>query len=250
MGATQSREIVLIGASNAARGLGYAIAELRARSPSPPRILAALGRGRSFGLSSSVLGRRLPSVLECGLWNAISAPTHALICDVGNDLAYGVEPERVVGWVRETALRLSSAKLAIVALPVARLRTTPNWRLRLVARAIFPTRSFDFESLLDSVERVDRELAELARELGATRVDVDPRWYGLDPIHFASWKSREVWNRLCAPFGDRVREPNSNFISRASCELLVPERRRLLGFEQRGAQPCRRFADGGELSLF
>jgi hypothetical protein len=250
MAQAQRSEVVLLGASNLARGLASVVGLVRARTDVAPRMLAALGRGRSLGLESSFCGRRLPSVLECGLWRELDRPTHALVCDVGNDLAYGVEPERVVEWLRETLRRLQGARIVLASLPIAKLRSIPRWQVRIWSKLIFPSHAIDPSSVVARAEELDRSIAQVARESGATLVALDPRWYFLDPIHFAPWRRREVWRAIVAPLGPASSTARSDWSFGVRAPLLVPERRRLWGVEQRGRQPCYRWPDGAQLNLF
>src|SRR5687768_7415205 len=97
--------VVLVGASNMTRGLGVLRALSAQACGMPHEVLAAIGMGRSYGLPSSILGRRLPPLLECGLWDALDRRPRrdlvALVGDVGNDLLYGQDVEVILRWVDE-----------------------------------------------------------------------------------------------------------------------------------------------------
>jgi hypothetical protein len=240
---------VLVGASNLAQGLGFALEETHARIGAATSVFAVCGRGRSYGTSSSFLGRGLPSVQDCGLWRALEArPRAGLLADVGNDLAYGVEPARVLGWVRTTAERLAAERLVIAGLPRARLERLSRAAIVVWGRLIFPTRSLDPQRVRASIVELDEGLTELARELGATKVELDPRWYGLDPIHFRPSARAEAWATLLAPFGPR-REGVLRLPPRSTAGL-APEVSTFFGAIRRRDQPCRRSNDGGSLSLY
>lgn len=240
--------MVLIGASNLAQGLGCALDETLARIGPATRVLAAGGRGRSYGLWSSFLARGLPAALECGLWRALEEPPRAaLLSDVGNDLAYGVEPGQVLEWVRTAAARLGAERLVLAGLPCARLASLSPAAIALWGRVIFPTRRIDARRILEQALELDRGLACLARELGATRVELPARWYGLDPIHVARRARREAWSALCAGFGERGHAPVRPFSSGLG---LAAEERTLFGVRLRRAQPCWRSPEGAELWLF
>jgi len=61
---------VLIGASNLTRGMATALQTVQTIWHPPVEMLVAAGLGRSYGLTSRILGRSLPSILSCGLWES------------------------------------------------------------------------------------------------------------------------------------------------------------------------------------
>ena len=115
-----ARRVVLLGASNLTKGIGTVVETACRTWGQPLEVHAALGHGRSYGRTTSLLGRQLPGILECGLWPALErtpgVPTAALVTDIGNDLLYG-EPVgqivglgrglRSIGWPRPTRGRWS-----------------------------------------------------------------------------------------------------------------------------------------------
>ena len=68
---TPVRRVVLLGASNLTRGISTVVATAQRVWGQPLEVLAALGHGRSYGIESRVLGRRLPGILNSGLWEAL-----------------------------------------------------------------------------------------------------------------------------------------------------------------------------------
>ena len=124
---------VLLGASNVTFALRTWVARLRAAAGGPVEVLAACGNGRSYGKWSRLLYvRRLPGIVECGLWEALAArpplPTVALVADVGNDILYQEEPVRIAAWVGACVERLA----AHGARPVLTLGSMPVIRIRLL----------------------------------------------------------------------------------------------------------------------
>src|SRR5690606_17242178 len=74
------RRVVMLGASNLTRGVSTVLATAQAYwGANPVDALFALGHGRSYGITTNVLGRILSSIRDCGLWKALddrpSAPT-------------------------------------------------------------------------------------------------------------------------------------------------------------------------------
>ncbi len=89
--------LVIIGASNVTLSLPVIWAGV-AGSSSPRRLLVAAGHGRSFALPNTVLGRMLPSILECGLWNALGElQSHGVVTGRRERNREGLP----VGWVSD-----------------------------------------------------------------------------------------------------------------------------------------------------
>lgn len=93
-GELPTRRVVLLGASNIARSLSIVFDSARNAWGSPLDIVAATGHGRSYGMSSRVLGRTLPGILQSGL-NAnvtdLAKQYEATMIEPARDW-YGVDP--------------------------------------------------------------------------------------------------------------------------------------------------------------
>jgi hypothetical protein len=148
--------VVLVGASNLTRYLPTVLAHARAAFGGPLEVLTANGLGRSYGTPSSVLGRVLPGIVPCGLWNALDAaaeraplPTAALVTDIGNDLVYGRTPDEVAGWVETVLARLAAhaARTVVTALPIASIETLGPRRFALVRAVLFPSHRIDLDTV-------------------------------------------------------------------------------------------------------
>jgi hypothetical protein len=105
-----TERLVLLGACNLARGLHTVMTLAERREGRPLQVFAAAGHGRSYGARSRVLGRSLPGILECALWDELlrqpKLPTRAVVADVGNDIVYGVTNDRILEWVEVRGRRL------------------------------------------------------------------------------------------------------------------------------------------------
>ena len=110
------RRVVVLGASNVARNSALIVETIRRSAPEPAEILIAAGHGRSYGLSTCVVGRRLSSIGACNLWRAWAArsslPTSAVVTDVGNDVMYGVPVDVILAWVARCLERFADAGAA------------------------------------------------------------------------------------------------------------------------------------------
>lgn len=176
--------------------------------------MVAAGHGRSFGMPNTVLGRTLPSILECGLWNALDQPApassmHAIITDIGNDLLYGVGSEQILKWVQETMDRLNerSASLVMTGLPIASLQTLSERRFRFFRRLLFPESTLTLNTALSDGTRLHEQLLESSRSQGIRCLTPERQWYGFDPIHLRRRCRREAWSHYlsgCLPEFDIV----------------------------------------------
>ena len=254
-----SRRVVLLGASNLTRGIATVLETARSVWGRPLDVLAALGHGRSYGMRSTVLGRTLPSTLNCGLWDALAqrpaVPTAALITDIGNDLLYEAPVERIVDWVGQCLDRLLAigARVAISRLPVANIAALSELRFRLLRRAMFPLGRLDFATISARACELDQRIVELARTRGVGLVEQQTLWYGWDPIHIRRRYWASAWGQMLAPWtvAESMAEPaRASFFDELYLRLLAPQERRWLGIAQRRRQPCGGLRDGTLVSYY
>jgi hypothetical protein len=254
--------VVLLGASNLATGLPTALRTARAAlGPGPMEVLVAAGHGRSYGRWSRVGVRGLPGILECGLWPALSrsavSRTHAVVTDIGNDLAYGASPADVAGWVSGCVERLATAGADIVLtlLPAHSLARLTPWQYHLVKAIMFPGRRLPFPALHDRVREVNERLSRLASALAVPTVKlVEPsaHWYGADRIHVRRSRQSLVWSEILSRWEtapDRGTVPGQ-LLTLACRYRIAPERRTVLGVTLRRRQPSAVLADGTPVSLY
>jgi len=253
------RRLVLLGASNLLRGFSSVVRAAREAWGDPIDVMAALGHGRSYGLSSSVFSRVLPPITGCGLWDALAgrppAPARAIVTDVGNDIIYGAMPEQILGWVDLSLRRLqeAGAEVVVAGLPMERLERM-SWPGYATMRTVF----FPIHRWLPLREALARARAlaagveDLAARHGATYVAQQGEWYGLDPIHVRPARWASAWRAILfaghAPppaLGDAAGSPSA-----VRLYLARPERQRLLGRAQQRAQPALMLPGGGSVSLY
>lgn len=244
--------IVLLGASNATIGLRAAVDALRARYGPALEIVCALGHGRSYGTPSSFLVRRLPGIVGSGLWSALEArparAQHVLLTDIGNDLAFGVEPRTILGWLETVLARLEPGAASVVlgALPLENLRALSAFEFGFWSRFLFPRHGLQRELVLERAERLDAGVRALARERGHRLVAPAADWYGRDPIHIRPSARARAWQTYVGPPGP-ARAPSP--VRMPTWWRLVPERRWILGVPGGRAQPALQLADGTSVAL-
>lgn len=253
------KRVVLLGASNLARGMSTIFETTRLLWSEPVEIFSALGHGRSYGLTTRVLGRELPGIVECGLWRALEqAPpveTFALLTDIGNDLAYGAPVETILDWVRTCLDRLAArdARITMTELPLASVRTLSPRRFKLLRALLFPGLELDLETVLAEAEALNAALVQLAAEREIRLIFPEKTWFGFDPIHIKARHWRAAWEAILGSWrgaGRPVALARPSLRRWLYLRTRAPESRRLFGFAQHRAQPSARLADGTTISLF
>ena len=253
------RRVVLLGASNLTRAISTVVATAGAYWGRPLEIVAALGHGRSYGMHSSVLGRRLPGILQCGLWQALqdrpAVPTAAVVTDIGNDLLYGAPPQRVADWVKECLDRLLEleARIVLTRLPSSAIESISPWRFNFLKSCFFPSCHLSLDEVLRRADLLDQELQSICAERGIPMAAHRQEWYGFDPIHIKLRHWRAAWGEILSPWHDGRPLPEIPRPARLRwlyLRRLVPQQRWLLGISRRCPQPSGKLLDGSTVALY
>jgi hypothetical protein len=243
--------VVAIGASNLTRGFQTVVATARTAWGPDVRVVAALGHGRSYGADSSFLFRRLPGILQSGIWQQLEStpavPTRALVTDVGNDIVYGFPPEQILAWVDEALTRLArvSDDVVLTDLPMDGIRRLSPAKFYMVRSVFFPSCRLSFEALVATAEQVNAGLAELAANR-ARFLHLEPSWYGFDPIHIRPSLWPAAWQEV---LGVSCPIPQSR-IEALRLYAMRPELQWVFGVEQRTTQAGAQLRDGGRVWLY
>jgi hypothetical protein len=254
-----TRRVVLLGASNLTKGIGTVLETAYRVWGRPLEVVSALGHGRSYGRVSSVLGRQLPGILECGLWQVLGrspgAPTAGLVTDIGNDLLYGESVEHIAGWLEQCLDRLAAvgARTVVTLLPVDNLRTLSRARFAMMRTIFFPQSRVSLETISQRAHALNEHARRLAVDRGFGWVVQRTSWYGFDPIHIKPRQRPLAWQEILAWWSasSELSQPVRSTLARTLyLRSRVPERRRVLGFEQRGLQPSGRLNDGTTVAIY
>ncbi len=225
----------------------------------PLEFFIAMGHGRSYGVRTCILGRTLPGIDECGLWEALprggDRPTYALVSDVGNDIAFGYELQAIGSWVEHCLDRLLEidARIVMTLLPTASLAALPPWRYEVVRRVLFPMSSLSFNDAVSAAEVLNERLRALGDGRGVRLREPPRSWYGFDAIHI---KRRQLPLAWAGVFGGWLDEPRAAGRLRWSLRRwwslrrMTPQRWWLLGVPLGRGQPAGRLPDGSTVSLF
>jgi hypothetical protein len=256
--AAATRRVVLIGASNLTKGIGTVLHTAYRAWGKPLAVLTALGHGRSYGMTNSVLGRRLPGILECGLWSDLARndlPTAALVTDIGNDLLYEASVDTIAQWVQRCFDRLvaARARTVVTLLPADNLQTLSRARYTLLRSVLFPFSRLSWEEARDRALALNERLRSLANERNFGVVVQRAEWYGFDPIHIKRACRPEAWRQILAAWtqhGELPLAARGPLKHTLYLQSRVPAERRLWGLEQRAMQPSARLGDGTTVSIY
>jgi hypothetical protein len=237
--------IVLLGASNLTYGFPLIVESLHATFGEVD-LLAAHGHGRSYGNWSRVLGRGLPGIRACGLWEQLSAasaqrPPLGLITDVGNDLLYGREPATLLDWIDECARRLRDAGAAVTisGVPLESVKRMSAPRYHATRMCFFPGSGVGWPAMRRMVDELDAGLREIVARYEGAFVEPLREWYGVDPIHVSRRHRASAWQRILSAWPDAtvtMRRPT--LVRASSLWRLRPHQRRMFGREQQAPQPA------------
>ncbi len=252
--------VVALGASNLTRGFRLVVARAERHFSGPVEVVAALGHGRSYASRAAFLGRRLPGILECGVWRRLGEaprlPTRALVTDVGNDILYGAPPDAILGWVRECVQRLKAhgAEVVLTDLPMASLSRLESPRFVVFRSILVPSCRLSLAEAQSRAFDVQEGLVRLAAEESVDLVRLRSEWYGIDPIHIRPRHWAAAWDEI---FGGGSRLPGApsprsgpRFVDWLRLYVARPETWWLLGSERHGRQPAVTLPGGTSVFLF
>jgi len=251
--------LVVLGASNLTRGLRAVVGVARERWGPEVEVFAALGLGRSYGASSRILIRTLPGILQSGLWDELhrrpSAPTRAVISDIGNDILYGSTPEQIAAWVEKCVVRLRrhGAEIVLTDLPLASIRRLSPAKFIAFRTFLWPQCRLSNRETLARAEAVVVALRAIATTHGLRFFELRPERYGFDPVHFRPSVWVRAWREiLCGEHADPAspRVPLPDWRETLRLYTWPPDRRWLAGLEQRRPQAGIWLPGGARLWLY
>lgn len=254
-----TRRVILLGASNVVRAFPTLVETVRRTWREPIDFMVAMGHGRSYGQDSAVLGRKISGIFPCALWQDLqeraALPTVALITDIGNDLLYGVTPDRLVNWVEQCVDRLVNvgATTVVTQLPTESMERLGKRRFAFFRSVLFPSSSLTLTEARQCVREINRRLDALAESRKISVIPVSGAWYGFDPIHVMRRSFRAAWPTILADWLDeagQVAFARSSLLMTAYLATLAPLEYSRFGIKRCVAQPCARFIDGTTISLY
>ncbi len=252
--------LILLGASNLTLSLRLVTHLMQQRFSGPSEILAAVGHGRAYGLANQVLLRGLPGIAASGLWPQLNSPpllpTYALLTDIGNDILFGSNPEKIlqqVEWCIEQ-LQKQSAQIVVTNLPMASIEDLSERRYTFYRNIFYPFCRLSRSETVSRARVVYQGLIDLASCRNFTLYEQEPVWFGPDGIHVHYWKRRAFYRDILAQFP--LFSAGETFEGSNNALLLTWQRRpkfaykTLLGRPIYCLQPSGRLIDGTRISKY
>ena len=243
-GSTEKQSVVLLGASNLTLGWKPAVRALQHVVPGEIDLRVCLGMGRSYIDWSAVLIRRLPGIIQCGLWENLPATGSAaplvLMTDIGNDIVYMRDPEEIFQTVEECLSRIKAwrpdARIAMTGLPLPSVEAMGRARFLLMRTILFPGCMMTFQQICERSRALNALLESYTRKHQIPFIQPEGAWYHIDPIHvipplrekvfrqfFSLWKPGEI--------------AKSDVLTAVTPALPATAERTVAGFARRTSQP-------------
>lgn len=133
-------------------------------------------------------------------------------------------------------------------LPVDAIRKLKNSAFIAVRTLIAPKCRLTLREAVDTTERVNEGLAQMADRRRLRFVPMRPEWYGVDPIHIRPSLWHPAWQHILGD--DIVAAGRASWREAMGLYCMLPERQTLFGLEQARVQSGRRLRRGGKIWLF
>ncbi len=252
-----ANRIILLGASNLTLSLRLVIHLMQQRCSGPSEIFAAVGHGRAYGVSSQMLGRGLPGIAECGLWQQLdemeSCPTVALLTDIGNDILYGVTPERILRSIEWciTKLQQQCVQIVVTNVPMTSIECLSERQYSVFRALFYPSCHLSRDETISRAKTVHAGLVDMAAQRHFKLYEQLPRWFGWDGIHVNYWQREGYYRDVLSQFPDSA---GCLETEKATHQFLLPWQRRpqfayktVFGQALYCSQPSGQLADGSSV---
>lgn len=243
----EKQSVILLGASNLTLGWKPAIRALQQMVPGDIDLRVCLGMGRSYIDWSAVLLRRLPGIIQCGLWENLpvngSPSPLVLLTDIGNDIVYMRDPEDIFRTVEECLRRIRcwrpDARIAMTGLPLPSVESMGKARFLLMRTVLFPGCLMTLEQICNRSRALNSMLENYVQQNQIAFINPEGAWYRTDPIHVIPPLREKVFRQFFSLW-------NLGIDARTESECLpapaLPATavRTVAGFARRATQPVYR----------
>ncbi len=249
--------IILLGASNLTLSLRLAIQAIQQRLDSPSEVLVAVGHGRAYGICSSIMQRKLPGILDSGLWTQLAVseplPSYALLTDIGNDILYELLPGQILSSIERCIdqLQQQSAQIVMTNLPLASIESLTERRYLFFRNIFYPFCQLSRDITVQRARELHAGLITLAARKNITLYEQDPHWFGPDGIHVDYWKRQAFYQNVAGYF--HVSKPEAaktNPVSLAWQRRPTFAFKTLFGYDLHCPQPSGLLANGSSVCKY
>lgn len=183
--------VLLLGASNLTLGWKPVLNALCSTVPGPLDVRVSLGMGRSYVDWSGFWLRRLPGIINCGLWDSLqdggSKPPLVLITDLGNDIVYMHSPKKIFETATECIRRIrvwrQDARIVLTGLPLNSIKSLSKTHFVIARSILFPGCAMPLKEICEKSFALDESIRAFARANDLPCVIPKAEWYRADPIH-------------------------------------------------------------------
>ena len=196
--------IILLGASNLARG-HYSLTRCIKRNlgSRPVAFFNALGPGRAYCAFGGVVGVTYPPIGSSQIFSEVKGQSQearrkiALITDLGNDIMYGVQAEKIIAEIRAILERLENmdADALITPIPATLIPQLTPSAFGFLKAVFFPRSKVNRIEAIAAIKKINLVINE---GLGSrvTVINGLDNFMGWDKIHYGSFHFGEVWSRI------------------------------------------------------
>ena len=236
--------VLLLGASNLTLGWKPVLTALCSTVPGPLDVRVSLGMGRSYVDWSGFWLRRLPGIINCGLWDSLkdsgSKPPLVLITDLGNDIVYMHSPEKIFETAAECIRRIRvwrpDARIVLTGLPLDSVKSLSAAHFVIARTLLFPGCTMPLNEICEKSFALDVAIREFAQANDLPCVVPKAEWYRADPIHVIPPLREQVFRHF---FSHWNVEPVTTQQSRAMPMASLPTSafRTIAGVKRTAQQP-------------
>jgi hypothetical protein len=204
---------ILFGASNLARSFyGLKLCIKRCIHPRQAIFIHAMGPGRGYLSRGGILNTTYSPIIDCGILESIKKikkPNQqiiALITDIGNDIMYGINPEKITKGLQKilNVLDEVTTNIFITPIPINSQNPIGEFYFHILRCIFFPKSSVKYSQALETIEIINQFILHSSNK-STIVINGMEHFGGLDKIHYSFFKSHHAWahiaNKLTEPLG-------------------------------------------------
>jgi hypothetical protein len=209
---------ILLGASNLARAR-YGLNQYFKKSfPNLISTSIASGPGRAYSASGGIFGINYSPLKASPIFNlgqeksSNYSLTIALICDIGNDIMYGVPIQKLIQDLENSIRDLSGfcSHIFTIPIPCKKIETLRHWQINALKRILFPKCQLSPEKIISSIQTVNQLLSEINTPKFTLLKTMDD-CIGWDRAHYDISKMHIAWTKIIDQIAQELSiKPNRN----------------------------------------